>query len=133
MRGSFYWHRDLSIGDRTSFLYKGQGCLSLRRKIISRGLPIQFEVKLLFSSFQVSSYHPDPFQVKRVNPQQVHASNPQQILPHQTNVATNRLEAQQKPTKAEQQTSQQQITKAFQVGGQISNCLLRCLKIQTKS
>ena len=62
--------------------------------------------------------------MKRVNPQQVQASNPQQILPHQTNVATNRLEAQQKPTKAEQQTSQQQITKVFQVGGQISTCLL---------
>ena len=60
--------------------------------------------------------------MKRVNPQQVQASNPQQILPHQTNVATNRLEAQQKPTKAEQQTSQQQITKAFQVGGQLSTC-----------
>ena len=88
---------------------------------------------VLFSSFQVSSYHHDPFQVKRVNPQQVQASNPQQILPHQTNVATNRLEAQQKPTKAEQQTSQQQITKAFQVGGQLSTCLLRCLIIQTKT
>ena len=78
---------------------------------------------MVFSSFQVSSYHNDPFQVKGGNPQQVQASKPQQNLPHQTNVATNRVEAQQKPIQAEQQTSQQQFSKTFQVGGQVRTYL----------